>query len=290
MIWRFAPSPTGSLHLGSLRIALLNYIQSHKVNGSSLILRIEDTDQVIIISNTQKRLVTGSSEKMASILEWLGIKFNNVYIQSERLHLYREKVQHLLGHDHAYKCFCSAAKLQKLRTNSIENKTQFKYDQSCRNLSQSQIDQNIKMGLKYVVRFKAPTTSHVEFKDLIYGNLKFNGSSIDDLILLKSDGWPTYHLASVIDDHEMNVDHVIRGQEWISSTPKHILLYKAFGWKAPNFAHLPLLLNKDGSKLSKRQNDLSIEYLKVITIQILIIGTRLLSRSINKFCCISRLG
>lgn len=253
MIWRFAPSPTGALHLGSLRIALFNYIQAHKVNGS-VILRIEDTDQ--------KRLVQGSAESISSILDWIGIKFNNKCIQSERLPLYKGKVDELFIKDHAYRCFCTKEDLEDMRLKSMQKKIQFRYDQRCRHLTREQIQDKVGQGQQHVVRFKAPQVANVQFKDLVYGDLRFGQSNIDDVVLLKSDGWPTYHLANVVDDHDMKVDHVIRGQEWISSTPKHILLYKAFGWDIPTFAHLPLLLNKDGSKLSKRQDDLSIQSLK----------------------------
>ena len=150
-----------------------------------------------------------------------------------------------------------------MRQNAANKKIPMRYDQRCRHLSKEQVQEKVEKGTPHVVRFKVPLISNVQFNDLIHGNLKFESSSLDDLILLKSDGWPTYHLANVVDDHEMKIDKVIRGQEWISSTPKHILLYKAFGWDIPTFAHLPLLLNKDGSKLSKRQADLSIESLKV---------------------------
>lgn len=204
----------------------------------------------------------GSAESIVSILDWIGIKFQNKFVQSKRLPIYREKVEELVTNDHAYRCFCTVADLEEMRQKAMQKKVQFRYDQRCRHLTRDQIQEKLKK-LPYVVRFKVPHVSNVEFKDLVYGDVRFGQSNLDDLVLLKSDGWPTYHLANVVDDHDMKVDHVIRGQEWISSTPKHILLYKAFGWDVPTFAHLPLLLNKDGSKLSKRQDGLSIQYLKV---------------------------
>lgn len=201
-------------------------------------------------------------------------------MQSERLDIYKEKVDQLLLNDKAYKCFCSVKDLENMKGKAIQKKIPFRYDQRCRHLSKQEIATKIEQGISHTIRFRAPQVANVQFKDMVYGNLSFGQSSLDDVVLLKSDGWPTYHLANVVDDHDMKVDHVIRGQEWISSTPKHILLYKAFGWEAPAFAHLPLLLNKDGSKLSKRQEDLSIESLKVpCLVALMCQGSGVFSRS-----------
>jgi len=263
---RFAPSPTGHLHLGSLRTALYNYLFTRQ-HGGKFLLRVEDTDQ--------SRVVPGSVEKCVEMLNWAGIHIDegpfqggNVgpYVQSERLALYQEHIKTLLQNGSAYCCFCSARRLELLRKDQARRRETSKYDNCCRGLSKQEVDEKIHKYQEnrwpYVVRFKlTPFTD--AWHDLVFGDITNNISEIEgDPVLMKSDGFPTYHFASIVDDHLMDISHVIRGVEWQVSTPKHLLLYKAFGWKAPSFAHLPVILNKDGTKLSKRQGDIHIEHLK----------------------------
>ncbi|MBN1494859.1 glutamate--tRNA ligase [Candidatus Peregrinibacteria bacterium] len=260
---RFAPSPTGYLHVGGLRTALYNYLFAKKHNGCFL-LRIEDTDQ--------KRFIEGAREHLIEMLRWAGLEYDEgpdiggphkPYIQSERLKLYQQYASELLEKKAAYRCFCSAERLEDMRRNQEANKLAPMYDRHCLYLSEDEINQNLKNKIPFVVRQKIPSAETVKFKDLIRGNVSFACKSLDDQVLMKSDGFPTYHLANVVDDHLMEITHVIRGEEWLPSTPKHILLYQAFGWNLPEFAHIPLLLNKDRSKLSKRQGDVSVEeYIK----------------------------
>lgn len=259
---RFAPSPTGFLHVGGLRTALYNFLFARQNNGKFL-LRIEDTDQ--------KRYVEGALENLISTLKWFGLSYDEgpeiggshaPYIQSERLEIYKEYADKLLKTKHIYRCFCSAERLEEMRKKQIEKGHAPMYDRKCLRLSDEEIEKNLKEGKPYVLRLKIPDKKF-EFNDLIRGRVIFDGNTIDDAVLLKSDGYPTYHLANVIDDYLMEITHVIRGEEWLPSTPKHIALYEAFGWNPPEFAHLPLLLNKDRSKLSKRQNDVAAEdYIK----------------------------
>ncbi len=278
---RFAPSPTGALHVGSLRTALYNYLFA-KHNKGDFILRIEDTDKA--------RFVEGSIESLIKTLNLTGLKYNEgvfraealapsnkaltpdknaqkgdfgPYVQSERLDIYRKYVDELIKNDYAYFCFCSQERLGEMRKEQQAKKIAPMYDGRCRGLSKE--NSPFQKGGKgdFVVRLKTPKEGFTEFKDLIYGKIKIENKIIDDQVLMKSDGYPTYHLANVVDDHLMEISHIIRGEEWLPSTPKHILLYKAFGWEAPEFAHLPLLLNPDKSKLSKRQGDVAVEdYLK----------------------------
>lgn len=267
---RFAPSPTGYLHIGSLRTYLYNWLFARK-NKGKIILRIEDTDR--------KRYVKGATENLIKVLEKFGLNWdegpiikNGVikqkgnygpYIQSERIETYRTLAHKLVENGYAYYCFCSEERLKNLREEQIAKGLPPMYDRKCRNLSSEEIKEKIRKNIPYVIRLKVPDSfngkPYVVFNDLIRGEIKFDLKTIDDQILLKSDNWPTYHLANVIDDHLMGVTHVIRGEEWLSSTPKHILLYHAFGWQIPKFAHLPLLLNPDRSKLSKRQGDIAVE-------------------------------
>ncbi|MBM3894350.1 glutamate--tRNA ligase [Candidatus Dependentiae bacterium] len=256
---RFAPSPTGYLHVGGLRTALYAYLWAKKNNGKFL-LRIEDTDRT--------RLVSGAVENIIKTLEWAGIDFDEgpgkpgvcaSYIQSERLAIYHTYVEQLLNQGLAYECFCSAERLDRVRNDQIAQKLPPAYDKLCRNLTQDQLKNKKEENASWVVRMKVPEDGELTFNDVIRGDVTFSFKNVDDQVILKSDGYPTYHLAVVVDDHEMQISHVIRGEEWLSSTPKHILLYKAFGWQEPIWVHLPLMLNPDRSKLSKRQGDVAVE-------------------------------
>lgn len=257
---RFAPSPTGYLHIGGLRTALYNYLFARN-NRGKFILRIEDTDR--------NRFVEGAVENLIKTLNWIGLNYDEgpdvqgeygPYMQSLRLDIYKEHAQILLGNKRAYHCFCTPERLQTLREEQQRQKLpQAKYDKHCLNLSQEEIDKNIESGKPFVIRLNVPDNQKVIFDDIIRERVEFDTSNIDDQVLIKSDGYPTYHLANVVDDHLMKITHVIRGEEWLSSTPKHILLYDFFGWEKPFFAHLPLLLNPDRSKLSKRQGDVAVE-------------------------------
>lgn len=249
---RFAPSPTGYLHIGSLRTALFNYLWAKKNNGQFL-LRIEDTDQA--------RLVPGAQENLIKILQLFGLNFDNhePMVQSTRTKIYQEFAQKLIKAKAAYHCFCSSERLDDLRKAQSEAKQVPRYDGHCRNLSTEEVADKLKAGEKAVIRFKMPENQTVEMHDEVYGDIKVKTEDLDDFVLLKSDNFPTYHLANIIDDHEMEISHVIRADEWLPSLPKHILLYEAFGWSAPTFVHLPLLLNPDRSKLSKRQGDVAVE-------------------------------
>ncbi|KAJ3146911.1 Glutamyl-tRNA synthetase [Geranomyces variabilis] len=257
---RFAPSPTGYLHLGGLRTALFNYLLAKQTKGD-FILRIEDTDQA--------RTVEGAVEHLQKMLSWTGLEFDEgpksggkygPYIQSQRSELYREKAQELLEQGKAYRCFCTPERLENVRAMAKRSGRTIGYDQHCRHLTAEEIAEKMRNGEPHTVRFKV-MDGKTTMQDLVHGQIDFNNRALDDTIILKSDGLPTYHLANVVDDHLMKITHVLRGEEWVSSTPKHLLLYKAFGWKAPLFAHLPLLVNRDGSKLSKRQGDVHIEAL-----------------------------
>lgn len=256
---RFAPSPTGFLHVGGLRTALYAYLWAKKHSGSFL-LRIEDTDR--------NRLVPGATENIIKTLNWAGLDFDEgpgkpgvceTYIQSERLPLYAKHAQQLLDHGHAYVCFCSSERLELVRNRQIALKLPPAYDKTCRNLTPAEVAQKKTEQATWVVRMKVPETGEMTFHDIIRGDVTFGYKVVDDQVIIKSDGYPTYHLAVVVDDHDMQISHVIRGEEWLSSTPKHILLYQYFGWEAPAWAHLPLMLNPDRSKLSKRQGDVAVE-------------------------------
>ena len=256
---RFAPSPTGMLHLGGLRTALYDYIFAKK-QGGKFILRIEDTDR--------NRYVEGAVENLVNSLQMMGIDFDEgpgkdggfgPYFQSERLDIYHKYIEELLENGFAYKCFCTKEEIEKMREKAIAKKENPKYDGTCRNLTPEEVQAKIDAGMPYVVRLKIPENRMFTFYDKIRGKVEIDSSLIDDQILLKTDGYPTYHLAAVVDDHLMEISHVIRGEEWLSSTPKHIYLYEVFGWKAPTWVHLPLILNTDKSKLSKRHGDFSVE-------------------------------
>lgn len=263
---RFAPSPTGFLHVGGLRTALYSYLFAKK-RGGDFVLRIEDTDQ--------KRLVSGAIEGLLSVLDTIGLRCDEgltlreglceqhgdhgPYIQSERLPLYQKYANELVSRGLAYHCFCTADRLTEMREIQIAAKRAPRYDRHCLTLSQEEVEARQNSGEASVIRFRIPDDRDIEFTDLIRGTVRFHTRDMDDQVIIKSDGFPTYHLAVVVDDHLMEITHVIRGEEWLPSTPKHILIYEAFGWQATEFGHLPLLLNPDKSKLSKRQGDVAVE-------------------------------
>ncbi|MFQ5422109.1 MAG: glutamate--tRNA ligase, partial [Anaerolineae bacterium] len=250
---RFAPSPTGYLHIGGARTALFNWMFARK-HGGQFILRIEDTDQ--------SRTVAGAVEAIIDGLRWLGLDWDEgpdvggsygPYVQTERADLYRQWSDWLLEHDHAYKCFCSAEELAEMREQQKAAKQSIGYDRRCRYLTPEQIAEKEAAGLSHTIRFKMPLEGATVINDLIRGSIVFENTQVTDNILLKSDGLPTYHLANVIDDHFMAISHILRADEWISTAPLHLNLYRAFGWEPPVFAHLPLVLNPSGKgKLSKR--------------------------------------
>lgn len=255
---RFAPSPTGYLHVGGARTALYAYLFAKKNNGQFL-LRIEDTDQ--------KRFVEGATESLIRSLKQLGLNWDEgpdnggphaPYKQSERNPIYMKCVDQLLAGGHAYKCFCTSEELEEMRRRQEARHEAPMYDRRCLKLTPEEVEAKIAAGTTFVIRQKIPT-GMVIVEDLIRGKVRFDSKTIDDQVLVKSDGFPTYHLANVVDDHDMEITHVIRGEEWLPSTPKHIWLYEAFGWTPPQYAHLSLLLNADRSKLSKRQGDVAVE-------------------------------
>ncbi len=256
---RFAPSPTGYLHIGGLRTALYNYLYAKKTGGK-FILRIEDTDQA--------RYVEGAVENLIRTLKEVGLDYDEgpdiggeygPYFQSQRTDIYKKYVDELLAKDMAYPCFCTPQDLEKMRKEQLERGEDVRYDRRCRNIPKEEAKKRIEAGESYVIRLKVPLEGEITFYDVVRDKVTIPWETVDDQVLLKSDGFPTYHLANVIDDHLMKITHVIRGEEWLYSVPKHLLLYKAFDWKPPKMVHLPLLLNKDKSKLSKRQNDVAAE-------------------------------
>lgn len=256
---RLAPSPTGFVHIGNLRTALFGYLLAKNMGGK-FILRIEDTDQ--------KREVEGAVESLINILDWLGLEFDEgphkggdygPYIQSQRLAIYQQYVEQLVEQGHAYYCFCAPERLDKMRAEQTANKQAPRYDRTCRNLSPEEIKTKIANGEKFVIRQKMPDSGEVVVHDELRGDIKFKAEDLEDHVLVKSNGVPTYQFASVVDDHLMQISHVTRGEEWLPSFPKNILLYQSFGWEVPKFIHLPLILNKGGGKLSKRQGDVFVE-------------------------------
>lgn len=257
---RIAPSPTGDPHVGTAYMALFNLIFARHFNGK-FILRIEDTDR------TRSRPEYETS--IFEALKWAGIHWDEgpdvggpygPYRQSERTEIYREYCQKLLDANKAYKCFATPEELSEMREMSIKMGQRVGYDRRYRNLTPDEVAEREQAGQPYVIRLKVPLSGDCVFEDGIKGRISYPWADVDDQILLKSDGFPTYHLANVIDDYLMKITHVIRGDEWMSSTPKHILLYESFGWPVPVFMHMPLLLGKDGKKLSKRRNPTSIFY------------------------------
>ena len=256
---RIAPSPTGDPHVGTAYIGLLNYIYARQRNGK-FVLRIEDTDRT--------RFVPTSEQMIFDSLRWLGLTWDEgpdvggphgPYRQSERTEIYREHADLLLANGTAYRCFCTPEELDAVRKQQIAAKLPPRYPGTCRTLTPEQIDANIAAGKSFVIRLKIPT-GETTFRDELRDPITFDHNNVDDQVLMKSDGFPTYHLANVVDDHLMQITDVIRAEEWISSTPKHVLLYKAFGWQQPRFWHMPLLRNLDKSKISKRKNPVSLIY------------------------------
>ena len=256
---RFAPSPTGYPHVGNIRTALFNWLFARH-SGGSFIVRIEDTDV--------NRKVEGAVEAILDGLRWLGIDWDEgpevggnygPYFQSQRLEHYQRIVRQLVEGDHAYPCYCSEERLAQMRTEMAQRKDSMRsYDRRCRNLSQEERAKFETEGIIPVIRFKIPLEGQTKFNDLIKDEVVFDNSTLDDFVLLKSDGYPTYHLANVVDDHLMKITHVLRADEWLSSTPRHILLYNALGYQPPLFAHLPMILGTDRSKLSKRHGATAI--------------------------------
>ncbi|MDO5718731.1 MAG: glutamate--tRNA ligase [Tissierellia bacterium] len=266
---RFAPSPTGYLHIGGLRTALYNFLFA-RANDGKFILRIEDTDRT--------RFVEGAIESLINSLKWAGIDYDegvflddsgNIiekgdygpYIQSERQEkgIYGEYVDKLLESGHAYHCFCSKDRLDHLREHQKADGLIPRYDGLCKSVSLEEARKRVADGEEYVIRLKLPTNTDIVVNDLVKGKIVINTSDMDDQVLIKSDGFPTYHFAVVVDDHLMGITHIVRGDEWLPSTPKHVYLYEAFGWEAPVFVHLPTVLNKERKKLSKRNDDVSVD-------------------------------
>lgn len=255
---RIAPSPTGIAHVGTAWMSLFDWALARQHNGQ-FVVRIEDTDR--------KRFVEGAEEKIYEGFKWLGIEYqeggqlggpHGPYHQSERLDIYQKYIQELLEKKQAYYCFCTAERLDEMRKEQQKNHQLPKYDGLCRSLSADEVSTRLGKNEKYVIRLKVPSEGKISWDDAIRGKIEFDLSTVDDQVLMKSDGFPTYHFAVVVDDHLMEITHILRGEEWISSTPKHLLLYKAFGWEVPTLIHMPLIRNADKSKLSKRKNDVSI--------------------------------
>ena len=257
---RIAPSPTGDPHVGTAYIGLLNYIFA-KQRGGQFVLRIEDTDRT--------RFVASSEQMIFDALKWVGLTWDEgpdvggpygPYRQSERTGIYREHADILLANNTAYRCFCTAEELESARERQKAARQPPRYDGHCRRLTPEQVAANLAANKPHVVRLSVPLEGSTTFRDELRGDITFDHTNVDDQVLLKSDGFPTYHLANVVDDHLMQITDVIRAEEWISSTPKHVLLYKAFGWPLPRFWHMPLLRNLDKSKISKRKNPVSLIY------------------------------
>jgi glutamyl-tRNA synthetase len=278
---RFAPSPTGFVHIGSLRTALFAFLFARHNNGVN-VLRIEDTDQ--------NRKVEGALENLLRVMKTVGVEFDEgfylkddetvgergefgPYLQSERLDIYHKHARELIANKKAYYCFCSEQRLEDLRKEQTALKKPPMYDRHCRNLSADEIQKKLEefsakggsasggktAGKNPVIRFAIPPEGQTVIHDIVYGDITYEHKILDDQVIIKSDGFPTYHLAVVVDDHYMQITHVIRGEEWIPSTPKHLLIYEALGWQPTQFAHLPLIVNADKTKLSKRQGDVSVE-------------------------------
>ena len=255
---RYAPSPTGYPHVGNIRTALFNWLFARH-HGGSFIVRIEDTDVTRKVEGAEKAILNG--------LRWLGMDWDEgpevgggygPYFQSQRLDLYQEAAQRLISKGDAYRCYCSPRRLEEMRAEQARRKQPPGYDRHCRDLSQEERNKKESEGITPVVRFKAPREGQTGFDDAIWGGVVFENNPIDDFVLLKSDGYPTYHLANIVDDHLMEITHVLRAEEWLSSTPRHMLIYRALGFEPPQFAHLPMILGTDRAKLSKRHGAVSI--------------------------------
>lgn len=266
---RFAPSPTGYVHVGSLRTALYDYMFAKKMKGK-YVLRIEDTDRT--------RLVDDAIDNLINAFDWAGIMHDEgpffkdgkmvqvgdygSYIQSDRLDTYRPYVDQLLESGHAYHCFCSKERLDEVRAINKEKGIISGYDGHCRNMDKEEAKKRVAAGESYVVRMKMPEDRELVFNDLVRGEVKMNTADSDDQVILKADGFPTYHMAVVVDDHLMGITHMIRGEEWLPSTPKQIILYEALGWEMPRIAHLSNILNTEKKKLSKRHDSVAVEDFK----------------------------
>jgi len=257
---RIAPSPTGDPHVGTAYVALFNYALARQTGGQ-FVLRVEDTDR--------QRSSVESEGMIFDALRWLGLDWDEgpdvggpygPYRQSERTGIYRDHARRLVADGHAYPCFCTAERLEALRVEQKATKARFGYDGLCRGLDPAEAARRVAAGEPHVIRLAMPTEGEIVVSDLLRGDITFAAKQIDDQVLVKSDGHPTYHLANVVDDHLMGISHVIRAEEWISSLPKHHQLYRAFGWTEPVFCHLPLLRNADTSKISKRKNPVSLNY------------------------------
>ncbi|MEW6745972.1 MAG: glutamate--tRNA ligase [Planctomycetota bacterium] len=257
---RIAPSPTGDPHVGTAYVALFNRALARR-HGGQFVLRIEDTDRT--------RYVEGAEEAILRSLRWLGLDWDEgpdvggpygPYRQSERTDIYRDHARMLLERGQAYRCFCTPERLATLRGRYDPENPAGGYDGHCRRLAESEAERRAAQGEPHVIRLKVEKSGETTVRDLLRGPVAFRNDHIDDQVLLKSDGFPTYHLANVVDDHLMKISHVMRAEEWLTSTPKHVLLYQAFGWQLPQFIHLPLLRNKDHSKISKRKNPVSLDY------------------------------
>ena len=257
---RYAPSPTGMQHIGGVRTALFNYLFARS-QGGKFVLRLEDTDR----TRYDEKFVKNLYDTMA----WLGIDWDEggdkggpygPYVQSERFGLYKKYAEELVAKGEAYYCFCDEERLARIRKIQTENKMAPGYDRHCRMLTSEEVQENIAAGKPHVIRLKVPLEGETEFHDYLLGKITWKNADISpDPVLLKSDGFPTYHLANIVDDHFMHISHVMRAQEWIPSTPLHVQMYRAFGWKHPEFCHLPMVNGKDGQKLSKRHGATSFD-------------------------------
>lgn len=256
---RYAPSPTGMQHIGGVRTALFNYLYA-RANGGKFILRLEDTDRT--------RYGEEYVQNLYDTLAWLGIEWDEggpkggeygPYVQSERFELYKKYAEELVAKGQAYYCFCDEERLERIRMIQTKNKMPPGYDRNCRHLTEEEIKENLEAGKPYVIRLKVPMEGETKFHDCLLGDIEWKNEDVSpDPVLLKSDGFPTYHLANIVDDHFMKISHVMRAQEWIPSTPMHVIMYKAFGWDYPDFCHLPMVMGKDGQKLSKRHGATSV--------------------------------
>ena len=261
---RYAPSPTGEPHVGNIRTALFNWLFARH-EGGAFIVRLEDTDRT--------RHEEGAERAIFESLAWLGLDYDEgpdpsdisrdigdrgPYVQSRRRDTYRRHADQLIEAGHAYRCYCAPERLDQVRKDLQRRKLPPKYDRHCRDLPDAERRRLESQGLPCVVRFRTPLSGQTAFHDLIRGDIMFQNDTLDDFVLMKSDGFPVYHLASVVDDRLMGISHVLRGDEWLSSTPRHVLLYQAFGWEPPAFAHLPMILGPDRSKLSKRHGDTAV--------------------------------
>ncbi len=255
---RFAPSPTGEPHVGNIRTALFNWLFARHSDGV-FIVRVEDTDQ--------KRLEEGALDSMVEGLRWLGLEWDEgpeiggpfaPYVQSQRLDRYRAAADELIGKNRAYRCYCSAARLDEVRKDQQARKEPPRYDRRCRRLPEEEKRSLADAVDEPVVRLAIPESGSTTVHDLLRGDMTFENALLDDLVLLKSDGFPTYHLANIVDDHEMEISHVLRGEDWLSSTPRHVILYQAFGWEPPIFVHLSNIVGPDRAKLSKRHGAMSL--------------------------------